>query len=51
MRVRHILCRFREVDELVRQLRRPDNVGLIDIHIRIARGQPQAILAELLAAR
>ncbi len=47
----HVLGRLCQIDKLVRQLRRPDHVGLVNVDISVTGCQPKAILAELLAAR
>ena len=46
-----ILGHFGQVNEMVRKLRRPDNVGLVDVDVGGASGQPQTVLRELVGGR
>ncbi|QTK81282.1 Hypothetical protein AT6N2_L0343 [Agrobacterium tumefaciens] len=46
-----VLGRCRQIHELVCQLRRPDNVRLVDVDVLVAGGKPKPVLAELFARR
>ena len=47
MRLGHILGDIGEIEKLVRKLRRPDHVGLIDVNVAGASRQPELILTKL----
>lgn len=51
MRVSKIICRLSEVDEMVRKMRRKENVGMIEIKIRIERGKKKEIMDEMIDDR
>ena len=46
-----ILRRLGQINELIRELRRPDHVGLVDVDIGVAGRQPKLVLAELVRRR
>ena len=47
----HVGRGLAQVEEAVRELRRPDHVGLVDVDVGVARGQPQPVLRELVGGR
>ncbi|MEY9772439.1 hypothetical protein ABIA14_004780 [Sinorhizobium fredii] len=51
VRADHVFRGRGQVDELVGELRRPDDVRLVDVDVLVSGRQPQPVLAELLAAR
>ena len=46
-----VLGRRRQINELIGELRRPDHVRHVHVDVRIAGGEPEPILAELVGGR
>jgi hypothetical protein len=47
----HVLRRVGQIDQVGRELRRPDHVGLVDVDVGVAGRQPELVLAELVRRR